>query len=61
MIEIAIIFACVYLLFGAGVLGYELLTDDEAAGDIREHGWPLVLVVIVGWPAFVWAVLRDEL
>jgi len=54
-------FALAYLICGGIVLCYELLTDDAAAGDIRDHGWPLAAVVVVGWPAFVWMVLRDEL
>lgn len=61
MAEVLLVFAAAYLLCGATVLVYELTTDDDALPDLREHGWPLALLVILGWPAFVWQVLRDEL
>ena len=60
MIEAAILFSIAYMVCGGVVLCHELL-DDSKAADIRRAGWPLIAVVVVGWPVFVWEALRNEL
>ena len=58
--HIAIILIALYLAVGVGILVYDVSHDEDSRDCLQEHGWPLVAVMALTWPVFVymWATGR---